>query len=203
MVRAVRRAQVKRDGFDLGLKLPYALKPEVFSIAMDDIYEMLATANEALIDRGLLRLEESVRGAIYSGLLSDLMAEAIANHAGGLTKNEYPNGHPDLLPVGRYPDDAAQTAEEGLEVKITGKRGGAVDMHGNRTAWYCVSRYEVDLDTQPVVDRTPTRFTHIWVARLQPKDFRKNERGPLGTRTATPHKEGLKVLRAGLLYEDA
>ncbi|MGI8945306.1 MAG: hypothetical protein ACR2GL_03585 [Thermoleophilaceae bacterium] len=198
----MKRAQVKREGFDPNLELPYALKPEVFSIAMDDIYEMLATANEALIERGLLRLEESVRGAIYSGLLSDLMAEAIANHAGGLTKNEYPNGHPDLLPVGRYPDDSAQTAEEGLEVKITGKPGGAVDMHGNRTAWYCVSRYEVDLDTQPVVGRAPTRFTHIWVARLQPKDFRKNERGPLGTRTATPHKEGLKVLRAGLLYKD-
>ncbi len=198
----MRRARVRREGFSATLSLPYALKAEVFSIAMDDIYEMLATANEALVSRGLLRLEESVRGAIYSGLLSDLMAEAVANHATGLTKNTYPNGHPDLLPTGRYADNAAQSAEEGLEIKVTSKRGGGVDMHGDRSAWYCVARYEVDYATQPVVSRDPTRFTHIWVARLEPKHFRKNARGPLGTRTATPHAEGLKVLRAGLLYED-
>jgi hypothetical protein len=198
----VRRATVNSDGFDEARDLPYALKPQAFAIAMDDVYEMLASVNEALINRGLLPLENSVRGAIYTGLLSDLMAEAIANHASGLVKNSAANGHPDLLPAGRYPGDKAPSAEDGLEIKVTKKPGGAVDMHGARPAWYCVLRYEADYETEPIVDRAPTRFTHIWIAHLDADDFRMNPRGELGTRTATPHREGVQKLRAGLLYED-
>lgn len=197
----MRRAVVNREGFR-ERDLPYALKPDALAIAMDDVYEMLAVANSALVERGLLPLENSVRGAIYTGLLSDLLTEALANHASGLVKNRAANGHPDLLPVGRYPNDAAQSAEEGLEVKVTKKRGGAVDMHGPRPAWYCVFRYEADYDTEPAIERRPTRFTHIWIARLSAEDFRKNPRGELGTRTATPHREGVQKLRAGLVYED-
>lgn len=197
----VRRAQVNRKGFQR-LKLPYALRPEVFAIAMDDVYEMLWSVNTALVDRGLLPMENSVRGAIYTGLLSDLMAEAIANHATGLVKNQAPNGHPDLLPAGRYPHDREASAEHGVEIKVTKKAGGAVDMHGARPAWYCVCRYQADYETEPVVDRAPTRFTQIWLAQLDANDFRKNPRGELGTKTATPHRAGVMKLRAGLLYED-
>jgi hypothetical protein len=198
----VRRAQVNQGAFDTALPLPYALRPNVFSVAMDDVYELLATANKALVRRGLLPLENSVRGAIYTGLLSDLIVEALANHATGLVKNQAPNGHPDLLPAGRYPHDAEMSAKDGLEVKVTKKAGGAVDMHGARPAWYCVFRYEADYETQPVVAREPTRFTDVWIAKLDSKDFRKNARGELGTRTATPHREGVKKLRQGLLYHD-
>lgn len=102
MLARVQRSQVNDSGFIKG-DLPYVLKASVFSIAMDDVYEMLATANTALVDRGLLPLENSVRGAIYTGLLSDLIAEALANHASGLVKNQFNNWHPDLLPAGRFP----------------------------------------------------------------------------------------------------
>jgi len=169
---------------------------------MDDIYVLLGNINDGLTNRGLLRIEESVRGAIYSGLLSDLIAEALAKHSLGLVKNAYKNGHPDLLPKGRYANDAAQTAEEGVEVKVTGKPGGGVDMHGARPAWYAIFRYETDFETQPVVNRTPTRFTNIWLAQLVADDFRRNPRGELGTRTATPHREGLKKLREAWVYRD-
>ena len=152
---------------------------------MQDIYELLATINESLTSRGLLRIEESVRGAVFSGLLSDLVTASIATHANGLAKNTFHNGHPDLLPVGRYPSDAAQSAEEGVEVKVTKNRGGAVDMHGARPAWLCVMRWEVDDKTEPVIDRRPTRFTDIWLYHCTVDDFRRNERGPLGTKTAT------------------
>lgn len=198
----MKRAQVNKDGFNTELDLPYALRLDVFAIAMDDIYELLHNVNTGLVDRGLLPFENSVRGAIYSGMLSDLLTEAVANHAAGLVKNAYNNGHPDLLPAGRYADNAEPAAEDGVEVKVTKKAGGAVDMHSDRPAWYCVFRYIADYATEPVLDREPTRFTDIWLARLDAKNFRKNERGPRGTRTATPHRQGLEVLRANWLYRD-
>ncbi len=197
----MRRATVNHEGFNAALDLPYALRTDHVAVAMADIYELLATLNETLIDRGLLRIEESVRGAIYSGLLSDLIAEAISTHAPGLISNRYPNGHPDLLPKGRYADDTCQSAEEGIEVKVTNKRSGAVDMHGARPGWYCIWHYVVDRDTEPAVDRAPTRFETIWLARLDESHFRHNARGPLGTRTATPHRGGIAHLRSNWLYQ--
>ena len=198
----MKRAQVNRGGFNAELALPYALKLDVFAIAMDDIYDMLHNLNTGLVDRGLLPFENSVRGAIYTGVLSDLLTEALANHAAGLVKNTRSNGHPDLLPAGRYMGNGAQGAEEGVEVKVTKKAGGAVDMHGARPAWYCVFRYLADYETEPVLNREPTRFTDVWLAQLNVEHFRKNPRGELGTRTATPDREGVRVLRAGWLYRD-
>lgn len=198
----MKRAQVNKDGFNAELELPYALRLDVFAIAMDDIYELLHNINTGLVDRGLLPFENSVRGAIYTGVLSDLLTEAIANHAAGLVKNTHNNGHPDLLPAGRYPGNGVLSAEDGVEVKVTKKAGGAVDMHSDRPAWYCVFRYVADYTTEPVLDREPTRFTDIWLARLDEKDFRKNPRGPRGTRTATPDREGVQRLRSSWLYRD-
>jgi hypothetical protein len=59
----VKRAQVKKRGFKPG-KLPHNLKPDVFAIAMDDIYEMLGNVNEALIGRGLLRDRDGGRDRV-------------------------------------------------------------------------------------------------------------------------------------------
>ncbi len=64
----MKRAQVNKDGFNRELDLPYALRLNVFAIAMDDIYELLHNINTGLVDRGLLPFENSVRGAIYTGV---------------------------------------------------------------------------------------------------------------------------------------
>ncbi len=200
MVQSQPRAEVDTSAFNRALALPYALRRDHFAVAMTDIYEMLGTLNETLIQRGLLRIEESVRGAIYSGMLSDLIAEAVATHAPGLVTNNFPNGHPDLLPKGRYVDDAAQSAEEGVEVKVTNKPSGAVDMHGARPGWYCIFHYVADRVTEPVVARAPTYFANIWLAQLDASHFRKNPRGELGTRTATPDRGGIAHLKANWLY---
>lgn len=198
----MKRGKVNENGFNDDLDLPYALRLDVFRVVMEDIYDLLNNLNSGLVERGLLPFENSVRGAIYSGMLSDLLTEALASHAVGLVKNTYNNGHPDLLPAGRYVGDAEQAAEDGVEVKVTKNKSGAVDMHSDRPAWYCVFRYVGDYTTEPIVDREPTRFTNIWLAQFEAKDFRKNERGPRGTRTATLDRAGLEILRANWLYRD-
>lgn len=82
------------------------------------------------------------------------------------------------------------------------KKGGAVDTHGAREQWLCVFVYEADNKTEPAVDRRPLKFTEVYLSHVQIGDFRRNDRGELGTRTATLHKEGIQRLRRSWVYLD-
>ncbi len=55
--------------------------------------------------------------ANFSSIVGEFMNSGIPKHCPTLVKNQYHNGHPDLLPAGMFPDDAAQHAGEGIEVK--------------------------------------------------------------------------------------
>lgn len=168
---------------------------------MQDVYDLLGDINSFLLSRGLQRIEETVRAAIFSGIISDVIAASLAKHGRVLTENRYHNGHPDLIPRGRYALDKVAAGEEGVEVKAT-RGGGAVDTHGARDGWLCVFRYVVDSDTEPAHDRHATRITEILLARLERDDFRRNERGELGTRTASPNRTALDKLRANWVYRE-
>ena len=95
---------------------------------------------------------------------------------------------------------ARHEGEEGVEVECTRKRGGAVDTHGARSQWMCVFVYRVDDETEPAVARRPLEFAEVHLAHVDVEDFRRNQRGELGTRTATLHREGVRKLREGWLH---
>ncbi len=137
-----------------------------------------------------------------AGLLSDMLTSSLANHSRSLTENRYFNGHPDLIVSGRYPHDSVKAGEDGVEIKSTRKKGGAVDTHGARAQWMCVFVYEADTETEPARDRRPMAFTEVYLAYVEVADFRKNPRGELGTRTATLHKDGVRKLREQWIYRN-
>ena len=197
----VERAHPDDSAFNRNAELPYQLRVDDFRIAMQDVYDLLGDINSALAARGLKRLEETVRPAVFSGIISDTISASLARHARVLTENRFHNGHPDLIPEGRYAHDRVASGDEGVEIKAT-KGSGAVDSHGARDAWLCVFRYAVDSTTEPAIDRLPTRITEVLLAKLAADDFRRNARGELGTRTASPNREGLRKLRANRVYSE-
>lgn len=77
-----------------------------------------------------------------------------------------------------------------------------MDTHGARDAWLLVFRYKVDSQSEPAIERAPTRFVEVLLAQLTRDDFRRNERGELGTRTASPNRAGMQKLRANWIYRD-
>jgi hypothetical protein len=170
-------------------------------MTMQDVYDFFYDINRGLVDRGLLRLDDMLRPAIMSGLLSDMLTASLGKHSRTLTPNLYHNGHPDLIVNGVYPDNRVKAGTEGVEVKTTRKSGGAVDTHGARTQWMCVFVYEVDGTTQPARDRNPMTFTEIYLGKVDLKDFKKNPRSELGTRTATLHRQGIEKLRKNWVYK--
>ena len=171
-----------------------------FQIAMQDVYDLFHDIDSLPLAWGLKRLEEMLRPAAMSGLISDLLTASLANHARSLTENGYFNGHPDLIVAGFYPNDRIQAGSEGIEIKSTRKKGGAVDTHGARDQWMCVFVYEVDTETEPARDRRPMSFTEVYLAHVGVDDFRSNPRGELGTRTATLHRDGIRKLRQHWVY---
>jgi len=180
--------------------LPYELRLLDFQTAMQDVYDFFRDVNELLLAKGLQRLDDMLRPAIMSGVLSDMLTASLAKHSRVLTENKYFNGHPDLIVQGVYPDNAVKSGTEGVEIKTTRKAGGAVDTHGAREQWMCVFVYSVDTNTEPARSRRPMGFTDVYLNQVTKKDFRKNARGELGTRTATLHKEGVQKLRANWIY---
>lgn len=195
------RNVVDPANFNPDAELPYALRVLDFQAAMQDVYDLFYDLNGLLLDRGLQRLDELLRPAAMSGIVSDLLTASLAQHARSLTTNGYFNGHPDLVVAGVYPNDAVQAGSDGVEVKSTRKAGGAVDTHGAREQWMCVFVYRVDNRTEPVRDRSPMTFTEVYLAHVTVDDFRRNPRGTLGTRTATLHREGVKKLRSRWVYK--
>lgn len=197
----ITRNHVDSTRFNTQATLPFELRLKDFEMAMQDVYDFFYDINRGLVDRGLLRLDDMLRPAIMSGLLSDMLTASLAKHSRTLTPNLYRNGHPDLIVNGIYPDNRVKAGTEGVEVKTTRKSGGAVDTHGARTQWMCVFVYETDGVTQPARDRKPMTFTEIYLGKVDLKDFRKNPRSELGTRTATLHRQGIEKLRKNWVYK--
>ena len=196
------RNRPKRENFNPQAQLPFQLRLEDFEIAMQDVYDLFFDVNTGLLEKGLERLDDFLRPAIMSGLLSDLLTASMAKHSRALTQNKYFNGHPDLVVKGAYPNDSVKAGTEGVEIKTTRKSGGAVDTHGARDQWMAVFVYDVDTMTEPARDRRAMTFTEVYLGKVEIADFRKNPRGELGTRTATLHREGILKLRGNWIYRD-
>jgi hypothetical protein len=187
-------------GFNTALDLPFQLRLDDFKAAVQDVYDFFFDVNSALLAKGLDRLDDTLRPAIMSGVLSDMLTASLAKHSRVLTVNTYFNGHPDLVVRGHYASNAAKSGDQGVEIKTTRKSGGAVDTHGAREQWMCVFVYTVDNETEPARARLPMTFTEIYLGQVGLDDFRRNARGELGTRTATLHAQGIAKLRRNWVY---
>ena len=196
----ISRNIVDRAKFNSSATLPYELRIGDFESAIQDVYDFSFDVNANLVSKGLQRLDDMLRPAIMSGILSDMLTASLGKHSRVLTENTYFNGHPDLVVRGIYPDNAVKAGSQGIEIKTTRKRGGAVDTHGAREQWMCVFVYGVDSKTEPALDRRPMAFTEVYLSQVGVEDFRRNPRGELGTRTATLDRHGVRKLRQNWLY---
>ena len=186
--------------FNADAVLPYELRLEDFRLAIQDVYDFFFDVNVNLVAKGLDRLDDTLRPAIMSGVLSDMLTASLAKHSRTLVVNCYFNGHPDLVVKNLYAKNAVKAGGHGVEIKTTRKPGGAVDTHGARDQWMCVFVYDVDNGTEPATDRRPMSFTEVYLGQVVIADFRKNARGELGTRTATLDAAGIAKLRRSWIY---
>lgn len=198
----ITQQKVDSSKFNPNFVYPHSLRQIDFEVAMQDVYDFFHDVNTMLRKKSLSRLDDMMRPANLSGTISDMVTDTLAKSR-ALVPNRHHNGHPDLLAKGVYPNDSVESGTQGIEVKSTTNRGGAVDTHGARDQWMCVFVYSVDHKTEPVDDRQPLTFREVYLAEVVKSDFRLNARNSAtGTRTATLHEDGLRKLRPQWIYED-
>ncbi len=194
------RQIINPSAFNVDAALPFELRLKDFEIAMQDVYDFFFDVNTLLLGKGLHRMDDMLRPAAMSGMISDMLTASMAKHARSLVENRHFNGHPDLVVQGRYPNNAVPSGKDGIEIKSTRKKGGAVDTHGARDQWMCVFVYVTDHKTEPAMDRAPMKFTEVYLGDVKAIDFRNNSRGMLGTRTSTLSGKGVQKLRSNWIY---
>src|SRR5260370_7613892 len=66
------------------------------------------------------RLKNMLMQANFSSIVSEMMTASIPKHCKTVVKNRFHNGHPDILPANKYPNDSKQHAgADGIEVKAS------------------------------------------------------------------------------------
>ena len=78
---AITRNTVDASKFNKKAQLPYRLRLQDFQMGMQDVYDFFFDVNAYLVKRGLQRLDDMLRPAIMSGMLSDMLTSSMAKHS--------------------------------------------------------------------------------------------------------------------------
>jgi hypothetical protein len=198
----IRRPTLHEQGFRHNAELPFGLTVAEVRQALDDVYSFLHDINTFLVSRGYDRLEETILGNSLSGFISELVVRNIGKVSKTLARNAKIGGHPDLIPRGRYMDDAVLHAKQGIEIKTSIQSGGWQG-HNPEKSWIMVVQYSVDVLTEPVEDRRPIEILKVMAAELVEADWSFSGRAGASRRTPTASilRAGTTKLHANAVYE--
>jgi hypothetical protein len=115
---------VDLNNFNPRAVLPYGCVTEYVYHAMQDFIQFLGFVNQQLHTKQIARLESMLMPANFSSFVGEFIAVNMPKYCPTLVRNRYHNGHPDLIPAGRFPNDAVQYTSEGIEVKASRYRSG-------------------------------------------------------------------------------
>lgn len=75
--------------FNRSLPLPFNLRNADFELAMQDVYDFFFDVNTLLLAKGLERLDDMLRPAIMSGVISDMLTASLAKHSRSLVQSRF------------------------------------------------------------------------------------------------------------------
>ncbi|BAJ83271.1 hypothetical protein ACMV_P5_00170 (plasmid) [Acidiphilium multivorum AIU301] len=197
-------SSVEVSHFNKKSDLPYGLRVEQIAAAMNEFIDFLSFINQQLATRQIERLETMLMPANFSSIVGEFMTSAIPKHCKTLVKNTYHNGHPDMLPAGKYPNDKLQHGTEGIEVK--GSRYlKSWQGHNAEDAWLMVFCFSGGRPTDKIkgVLPAPFKFRLVAGAQLKKEDWKFAGRSETSRRTITASvtKTGYQKMMANWIYK--
>ncbi|MCP4374170.1 MAG: hypothetical protein GY797_39615 [Deltaproteobacteria bacterium] len=198
-------APVNPNAFNAACTLPYGLAPEHIYKAMVEFVDFLGFINQQLSTRETPRLESFLMPANFSSIVGEFMNISIPRYCTDLVKNQYHNGHPDLIPTGMFPDNAVQYAEEGVEIKGS-RRSSGWQGHNPEEVWLMVFHFDSNTsrDNNRGIAPKPFRFIGVYAAKLKKDDWNFSGRSAASRRTITAsvNRGGVLKMKRNWVYEN-
>lgn len=195
---------VNKSWFNPDVALPYGCTVEHIRKAMCYFVEFIGFVDQQLHHKGLQRIETMMMPANFSSMVGEFMHSQIPKYCAGLVRNKFHNGHPDLLPAGKYEDDNIQYAEEGVEIKASRYLQGWQG-HNPENTWLMVFVYDGNRprDEYEGIGPKPFRFIAVYGARLTKDDWSFAGRSETSRRTITASvlKSGCDKMKSNWIYE--
>jgi len=195
---------VNASFFNPSCKLPYGLTSEHIHKAMNDFIGFLKFINTQLFSKGLPRLETFLMPANFSSIVGEYMNMSIPKYCLNLVKNRYHNGHPDLLPAGKFSDDSSQHATEGIEVKGS-RHSSGWQGHNPESVWLVVFSFDSNTSNDIKKGLAPKafQFTGVYAAKLSKGDWTFSGRSGASRRTITAsvNQKGIEKMKANWVYK--
>jgi hypothetical protein len=196
---------VAATGFNISASLPYGCTIQAIQESMQDFLNFIGFINQQLYSQSMPRLESLLMSANFSSVVSEYMNVTIPRHCSVIVKNGWHNGHPDLLPRDVYPNNAAQHAPEGIEVKASRYLKGWQG-HNPEDVWLLIFVFDSNRpnDFQQGITPRPFRFIKVVGAQLEKADWQFSGRSATSRRTITASvtATGYAKLEQNWIYYD-
>jgi hypothetical protein len=191
------------EGFNPKAKLPFELQIDHIKSAMQGFLEFLDFINTSLFSKQIPRLEAFLMPANFSSIVGEFMNVSIPKYCRTLVKNNYHNGHPDLIPAGMFPNNAVQHHTAGIEVKASRHKSGWQG-HNAEECWLMVFVFESNTsrDILSGIEPRPFRFVGVYGAQLTKKDWNFSGRSETSRRTITASvtRSGFEKMVSNWIY---
>lgn len=185
--------------------LPYGCTPQHIFKTMQEFLEFLGFVNTQLYTHKMPRLEAFLMLANFSSIVGEFMSVTIPKHCLTVVKNQYHNGHPDLLPAGAFPKNAAQHVSTGIEVKAS-RHTSAWQGHNPEDIWLLVFSFDCNRpdDKAKNIPPKPFHFVQVAGALLVQADWQFSGRSETSRRTITASVKpsGHAKMMANWIYKD-
>ena len=204
-VQACIAKPLNKAGFNASATLPYGLKIGHVKKAMQQFLDFLSFMNQQLNGQGMERLESMLMSANFSSLVGEFMKSNLPRNCRTIAANQYHNGHPDLVPIGKFPRNSVQYTNEGIELKASRYPSGWQG-HNPEDIWLMVFVFDSNRASDKAANVLPRPFSFIKVvgAEISKTDWRPSGRGEGSRRTVTASvtRSGFDKMELNWIYRN-
>jgi len=197
---------INNSYFNVNCTLPYGLELIHIRKAMEEFISFIGFINQQLHTKGMPRLESFLMPANFSSIVGEFMNASIPKYCSTLVKNQYHNGHPDLIPAGKFPKNSVQYSNEGVEVKGS-RHASGWQGHNPESVWLMVFHFDSNTsnDQKNQIWPKPFEFKGVYAAKLEESDWTFSGRSETSRRTITAsvNRTGVNKMKENWIYDSA
>jgi hypothetical protein len=194
---------IRANGFNGKAEIPLGVKPIHIRKAMQDFIDFLGFVNSQLNRKAIERLESFLMPANFSSMVGEFMGAEIPKYCSGIVRNTYRNGHPDMLPKGKFSGDSILHGSVGIEIKAS-RHASGWQGHNPEDVWLMVFVFDSNTSRDSGLGVAPKSFRFVKVvgAMLNKADWKFSGRSGNSRRTITASvtRTGFVKMEANWIY---